>query len=127
MCSEAGFVLLVCGGRDFIDRELAFRTLDRVNAKRPITKIVQGLARGADSLAAEWARVRKVPCVGFAANWNEYGKAAGAIRNQQMLDYGVDGVLAFPGGRGTADMVRRAKAAGVVVMEIAAKVARAET
>lgn len=44
------------------------------------------------------------------------GKAAGPIRNQRMLDEGKpDLVVAFPGGRGTADMVRRAKAAGVPV------------
>jgi len=40
------------------------------------------------------------------------------MRNQQMVDYGLDGLAAFPGGNGTADMVRRARAAGVTVMEV---------
>jgi hypothetical protein len=35
-----------------------------------------------------------------------------------MLEYGPDLVVAFPGGRGTADMVRRAKAAGCEVLEV---------
>jgi len=55
----------------------------------------------------------------FLANWRTHGKAAGPIRNQQMLDEGRPHlVVAFPGGTGTADMVRRAKAAGVPVMEV---------
>jgi hypothetical protein len=98
-----------------------FRTLDRVHAKRPISKLVQGLARGADTLAQQWAEARGVQCIGFRANWDEFGKAAGSIRNQQMLDYGLDGLVAFPGGAGTADMVRRTRAAGVTVMEVAGR------
>jgi ABC-type sugar transport system substrate-binding protein len=36
-----------------------------------------------------------------------------------MLDEGKpDIVVAFPGGTGTADMVRRARKAGVVVIEV---------
>lgn len=49
------------------------------------------------------------------ADWGRYGKAAGPIRNQEMLESGIDLVIALPGGRGTADMVRRAEGAGVPV------------
>ena len=50
----------------------------------------------------------------FPADWKVRGRAAGHIRNQQMLDEGRPHlVVAFPGGRGTADMVRRARAAGI--------------
>ncbi len=55
----------------------------------------------------------------FRALWERHGRAAGVIRNQAMLDYGIDLVLAFPGGRGTADMVRRARSAGVAVAAVA--------
>ena len=56
----------------------------------------------------------------FPADWIRHGRAAGPIRNEQMLREGCpDLVVAFhddPGlGRGTADMVRRALAAGVPV------------
>jgi hypothetical protein len=51
------------------------------------------------------------------AEWKKYGPAAGPIRNQRMLDWGPDLVVAFSGGKGTADMVRRARAAGVEVIE----------
>jgi hypothetical protein len=54
------------------------------------------------------------------ANWRKYGPAAGPIRNQQMLDWGPDLVVAFAGGTGTAGMVALARAAGVPVIEPAA-------
>lgn len=112
------FVLLVCGGRDYNDRAQAFHTLDRIHGKRPITRIVEGGAAGADSLARAWANARGIECKTFTADWATHGKAAGPMRNQLMLDSGVDGVLAFPGGRGTADMLARARRAGVTVMEV---------
>jgi len=53
------------------------------------------------------------------ANWAGLGRKAGPIRNQEMLDQGRPNmVVAFPGGRGTADMVRRARGAGVEVIEV---------
>ena len=110
--------LIVCGGRDFTDRAFLFAALDAVHRKRPIGTLAQGLCpTGADAFAVEWAKARDVFCIGFEANWREFGASAGPRRNQQMLDYGVDGVVAFPGGRGTADMVRRARAAGVTVWQ----------
>lgn len=72
-----------------------------------------------DRLAHDWALAVKVKGATYCANWTRDGKAAGPIRNQRMIDEGKpDLVVAFPGGRGTADMVRRAKAAGVKVMEV---------
>lgn len=112
-----GFRLLVCGGRDFTDRERVFSVLDRVNARRPVGLVIHGAARGADTLAGEWAEEREVEVWRFVASWQKHGKAAGAIRNQAMLDAGKpQGVVAFPGGAGTEDMVKRAEAAGVTVM-----------
>ena len=108
--------ILVCGGRDYTDKESVFRALDAVHAKRGITRIIHGDARGADSLGKEWALSRGIPHIPFPADWNKHGKRAGPIRNQQIIDEGKpDGVVAFPGGVGTADMCRRAEAAGVKV------------
>jgi hypothetical protein len=51
--------------------------------------------------------------------YQEYGKGAGPRRNKQMIEEGnPDLVIAFPGGRGTADMINRARAAGVRVIEV---------
>lgn len=111
--------LLVCGGRDYADKERVFETLDRVHTKRQITLLIHGQATGADTLAKLWAKSRGVALVEFPANWTGEGDAAGPIRNQRMLDLvPPDGVVAFPGQAGTPDMCRRAEAAGVKVMRV---------
>ncbi|MBN8978812.1 MAG: DUF2493 domain-containing protein [Rhizobiales bacterium] len=116
--------VLVCGGRDFNDRELLDRTLRFIDRHRgPIGTIIHGAAPGADTLAATWAKDVALDVAGeilaFPADWKQHGRAAGPIRNQRMLDEGKpDLVVAFPGGRGTADMVARARKAGIKVMEV---------
>ena len=108
--------LLVCGGRDYTDRIALFKALDHLHARRAVELIIHGAARGADKLAAEWAGARGIQSQAFPALWHVHGKAAGYIRNQHMLDAGKpDGVAAFPGGRGTADMIDRAQIAGIAV------------
>ena len=91
--------------------------LDSALAHYGDIKIIAGGARGADSLAVEWAKSRGIPFQEFPANWSLHGrKAAGPKRNQQMLDENnIFLVIAFPGGSGTADMVARAQKAGIHV------------
>lgn len=109
--------VLVCGGRAYTDMRTVTTCLDGLVPKP--TLIIQGGAFGADACASEWAYKRDVPERQFLADWKKHGRAAGPIRNQQMLDEGQpDLVIAFPGGTGTADMVRRAKFAGVRVIEV---------
>lgn len=108
--------VLVCGGRDYADRAYLWSILDGLGPPE-VSVIMSGMARGADTLAAQWATRFGFPLLKFPANWERDGKAAGPIRNQRMLDEGKpDVVVAFPGGRGTADMVRRAEKAGVRVI-----------
>jgi hypothetical protein len=110
--------LLVCGGREYKDREQLFAVLDSYRIFPRLT-IIHGDARGADRLAGEWARERGVPVRAFPADWNQHGKNAGPIRNAQMIREGQpDAVVAFPGGRGTDDMVRQASRAGITVLRI---------
>ena len=110
--------VLVCGGRDFEDQRLLIRTLDALHRERGIGVVINGGAPGTDTLAKNWALMRGIDVQTYAANWAEHGRAAGPKRNQQMLDEGKpDLVVAFAGGIGTADMVRRARTAGVVVAE----------
>lgn len=111
--------ILVCGGRDYNDRETVFATLDEFHRTRPIGMLIYGMAPGADRIGSEWAIRRGVSLNGFRADWQRHGRAAGPIRNQEMLDKGRPHVvIAFPGGRGTADMIRRARAAGVEVQMV---------
>jgi hypothetical protein len=112
--------MLVCGGRDFHDRAALAGWMNEVigDTPREAVVVIHGAARGADSLAETIAHAAGVTSVAYPAKWDTYGKAAGSIRNQQMLDHArPDVVLAAPGGRGTADMVRRALAAGVRVVD----------
>jgi hypothetical protein len=109
--------ILVCGGRDYDDADLVREVLDE--QFEVVSCIIHGGSRGADSLARAWAKRNGVMTEQYSADWRQYGKAAGPMRNQQMLNSGApDLVIAFPGGRGTADMVRRAKDAGVPVREV---------
>lgn len=109
--------VLVCGGRDYNDREAVYGALD--DLKPTMSALMSGGAKGADTLAWDWGWSRNFHCERYFADWKRDGKAAGPIRNQHMLDDGKpDLVIAFPGGRGTADMIRRAEAAGVHVRRV---------
>lgn len=115
-------VVLVCGGRDYKDRDTMYRVLDTVHAVRPITRLVQGFARGADTLAHEWAESRSVATTGrkywvTPAQWRTIGKSAGIKRNIRMhREEQPDLVLAAPGGNGTAQMVSYARSKGTEVI-----------
>lgn len=94
--------------------------LDKLHAESGIDCIIEGGAHGADHLAHAWAAERRVAHEQYAADWENQGSFAGPARNKRMLDEGKpDLVIAFPGGRGTADMVKKARRAGVQVVEIA--------
>ena len=70
-------------------------------------------------MAGYWARKRGVTNTKFKADWETFGKAAGPIRNQEMLVLSMpELVVAFPGGRGTEDMIKRSKKAGVEVISL---------
>lgn len=111
--------ILVCGGRDYADQAMLFSALDMEAEAGPINAIIQGdCPTGADKLARMWAISRNEHLDRFPADWQAHGKAAGPIRNQQMIDVGKPTkVFAFKGGRGTADMIRRARGAGIAVHE----------
>lgn len=110
--------VLVSGGRDYQNREILFRVLDASHAGTPIDQIIHGAARGADTLAQQWADDRGVRCLQFPADWKKDGKAAGPIRNRRMLLEEPDLVICFPGGRGTADMRKAAHKAGVPTVTV---------
>lgn len=124
--------VLVCGGRDFTRYSFLASTLHDLFWERewyisdglygaegnwlPNVRIIAGGAKGADTLAIDYAVTNFCPFKEFPADWDKHGRAAGPIRNQQMLDEGKPClVVAFPTekSRGTWDMIRRAKKAGV--------------
>jgi hypothetical protein len=96
--------------------------LAALHAETPITCLIHGAARGADRHAGEWAATHQVMTQSFDISpqaWREMGKAAGPHRNARMLQVGQpDLVLAAPGGRGTSDMVGRARRAGIPIRKV---------
>lgn len=106
-------VLLVTGGRDFRDFK-AFNYAMR-ELPTPPTLVIQGGAKGADNLAKLWCAQNAVHCAEVKALWDHFQRAAGSKRNNIMLLLQPEYCLAMPGGNGTADMKRRAQAAGIPV------------
>lgn len=122
--------ILVCGGRNYKDKSKVHLTLtqycidngfcsdDDYQMPFGIT-LVHGGAKGADELADAWGVINWIPVIVYKPEWKKYGAGAGPIRNQQMLDKEKpDVVIAFPGGKGTADMIQRAKKAGVKIITV---------
>jgi len=106
--------------RDMLEEELLraarervrlYESLDEIKTKRGgISCVVEGGAEGADRIAHNWAMERNVPTVRYSADWKTYGRAAGPVRNQQMIDEEKpDLIVACKGGKGTADMIARAE------------------
>ncbi len=89
--------------------------------------VISGGAKGVDSAAIDWAVVNWCISAVYEADWDKHKKAAGPIRNQLIIDSEVPKVngiyqnkniylIAFPGGKGTEDMVRRGMKAGLTVI-----------
>lgn len=112
---------IVCGGRNYTNKERVWRILDAAVERLELDAVVQGGARGADALAKEWAHERELQCETFYADWEGLGKRAGPERNSRMLTAGAEICISFPGGAGTADMVRQATGAGLRIIEVDAK------
>lgn len=116
--------VLVCGSRDFDNQALLFAKLDELDSTHHFDTLIEGGASGADKLAMEWAQMRHIPVEEFPANWKEFGRSAGPIRNRQMLKEGYpELVVAFPktilnATRGTHNMVEQAKKARIAVVVV---------
>lgn len=108
--------VLVCGGRDYADRNHLWRFMSEIHRANNITELIHGAASGADTLAGEWAKHNSIKVTAVPADWKGKGKSAGYVRNRQMLGLNPDMVVAFPGGRGTEQMVRLANEAKVPVV-----------
>jgi len=108
--------VLCCGGREWTDRETIRARLKEL----PRTAIIiHGAARGADSIAGEVATELGHTVEVYPAQWNTYGRAAGPIRNNQMLDTKPDLVIAFHAdlsqSKGTAHCIKEAEKRGIIV------------
>lgn len=112
--------ILVCGGRHYRNARAVRDTLDAFRDDTYQVTLIEGRCRsGADRIARLFAFLWGWTCEGYPADWNRYGRRAGPIRNQLMLDASEPDVcIAFPGGNGTADMVRRVRTTEIPLVEV---------
>ena len=122
--------LAAVGSRDFNNKELAYKELDKLEN---IDLVVSGAARGADTICVEWAKERGIPFKEFEANWKDmsepcvtkyntqgpYNALAGFKRNTVVVE-NCDVVIAFWDYKspGTKDTINKAKQAGKEVIII---------
>ena len=125
--------ILICGGRNY-DPAMVIIKLSKDNFLENIIRdefdlawedyknditIIQGGAKGADLGGKQFADYFGFNIEEYKADWKKYGKAAGPIRNKQMIDEGKpDLVIAFPGGSGTMNMIKQAKDAYIPVYKV---------
>lgn len=109
--------ILICGGRDYADLDGFASAMVKLREKHGEILIINGGCKtGADKFARAYAMLEELPHVTVPAKFKKLGPKAGPIRNQWMIDHCCpEAGVAFPGGPGTADMVRRLRAAGVPV------------
>jgi predicted Rossmann-fold nucleotide-binding protein len=109
--------VIVCGGRDFNDFEYLSKKLEELHKEKEFKVVIHGNAMGADRMAGRWAKDKGIKVISCPADWLKHGKAAGHIRNGKMLTLKPDAVIAFPGGRGTENMIHQSIEAGVSVIK----------
>jgi YspA, cpYpsA-related SLOG family len=107
-------VALFCGSRNWTDREMILRDLE---ALPDDSIVIEGGARGADTIAGKAAFEMGFHVATVPALWDSFGRAAGYRRNEAMLLLRPDVVYAYPlAGPGTRDMIERARSAGIPVV-----------
>lgn len=114
------FKVVICGGRKYANRHRVRSLLEHLLSSdaSDTVAIIHGGAQGADSLAGSEARNLGIPEIVVPANWSKFSFSAGPIRNRTMVRLDPDLVIALPGGKGTADMVKQASYAGLWVVEL---------
>lgn len=105
---------IIAGSRGITDYEVVHQAMGACPFTSDITEVLSGAARGVDMLGAKWALMHTIPVRYFRADWNFYGRQAGALRNLIMAN-NADALVAVWDGqsRGTAHMIKVAKLKGL--------------
>lgn len=109
------FRIIIAGSRTFTDYELLAAKMNALTKYLDFTEVevISGEAKGADELGERWGLDNNVPVKRFPAQWDKLGRGAGHIRNTQMLEHCTHVVVFWDGhSRGSADMIRKTRAAG---------------
>jgi hypothetical protein len=123
MTDKKGITVLVTGGRDYSDNKEVNKVLDKIHQTDGIKLLIHWAARGADFLADVWGLKNKIKIKRYQADWKKHGKAAGPIRNELMLtdNKDIDLIVAFPGGKGTDNMIKLALTRKLKIKRILSK------
>lgn len=109
--------VLVCGDRNWDNYQRVDEILSGFHLSEKIDLIIEGEAPGADTCAKVWATSKQIPIEPHPALWHKFGRAAGPIRNGEMLKSNPDLVIAFHNkisfSKGTLNMLQSAKAANI--------------
>lgn len=116
--AKAPYRLLVTGSRDWHGRDLIRRELEAaldaaLRQDRYLVVVHGGCLAGADGIADRWASEAGAEAERHPADWRRHGKAAGMIRNAEMVRLGADECLAFirassPGASHCAQLAEKA-------------------
>lgn len=120
--SQPTFRVIIAGSRSFTDYDRLQALCDNILSKKSRTheiRIISGTARGADTLGERYAQERGYNLQRFPADWLQYGRAAGPIRNRQMAD-NADALICFWNGHspGARNMIETANKKGLPVRTI---------
>lgn len=110
--------VLITGSRNFTNTKLMYNALSSIQ-NNGIT-LVHGGCRGADKIAEKIGKELGFQIEEHLANWDKHGKSAGMIRNVEMLNSGIDLVLAFPTkeSRGTIHCIKEAVGKNIPVIKV---------
>jgi len=109
--------VLICGDRSWTDQDAVRVYISKLPAG---SVVIHGAAKGADTLAERYAILRGLETIAYPANWRRNGRAAGPVRNRQMLVDGRPDLVVYfhedlGQSKGTANMVQQARKAGIPV------------
>ena len=113
------FRVIIAGTRSFNDYELLRDSCNNLLSEKQRTHtivVISGTARGADQMGERYAKERGFQLRRFPADWEQYGKSAGHIRNAKMAD-NADALIAFWDGEsnGTKNMIDNARRKGLAI------------
>ena len=116
------FRVIIAGSCSFNDYDKLKESCDNLLFRKRLTHsivIISGTAIGADTLGEKYAHERGYALRRFPADWRQYGKAAGPIRNRQMAE-NADGLICFWNGHslGAKNMIQVANKKGLKVRTI---------
>ena len=113
-----GTLVAIAGGKDVADPGAVIRMLDKTRAKHADMVLVHGGGPGVEKIAASWAERNGVHQVVCKPDWDRHGRAAPFRRNDELLNLLPKGVIAFPGGGITENLVDKARSLGIPVCRV---------